>query len=333
MHGRYDKPEEIILTENDYQKHYELNGTFTQSLKILFSTTPVVFIGTSLTDLDFMAILRHIGTLFKHYTQGHFALMPYPETTPETEADKLKTKYNIIPVFYSVKKKVGHSERQNILEQILKEGTTKKPRKRKLATITAEADLITYRNLLSYELSNLRILDMTRPVNLRDVYIRLSLQEGFRPYFAEGEDIYKKGLLSASELEALDVGKTSRPPKALTIEKALSDYKKMVILGDPGAGKTTLLKHITLQLAENKVEEIKVLPVYVEIRDYLNKYSFDLFDYLDSELSKSITLLIPRNTLLESVKGERSRSFSTGLMRPQGRQGMNRKPITKRWWI
>ncbi|MDP3013655.1 MAG: SIR2 family protein, partial [Candidatus Subteraquimicrobiales bacterium] len=103
MHGRYDNPEEIILTETDYQQHYDFNQSYKETLKNIFSVYPVVFVGSSLTDVDFLAILRYIGALFKHYPRGHFAILPYPKKLAEIEANKLKTKYNITPVFYKVK--------------------------------------------------------------------------------------------------------------------------------------------------------------------------------------------------------------------------------------
>jgi len=320
IHGRYDNPEEIILTEKDYQKHYELNQSFTESLKNIFAIHPVVFIGSSLTDLDFMAILRHIGTLFKHYTQGHFVLVPYPEKgSLEIEADRLKTKYNITPVFYHLNRKNDHTERKNLLQQILKE--TKKPaksakKKYEPAIPSTERDFITYKNCLTAELLNLRILDMSRPLNLKDVYVKLSLREGHKTYVPESMEDFGRLLPSTeSAPEQMNILKlkAEKPTKTLSIEEALKDYVKIVILGDPGAGKTTLLKHMSLALTEKPFNEKDVLPVFVELKDYISKYKPDFLDYLDIELLKKYGFKHVKRYLPKALEDGKVALFFDGL--------------------
>jgi len=123
IHGRYDKPEEIILSASDYRKHYNVNKLYEKSLENLFSSYPVIFIGSSLADPSFTKILEYIGALFKNYTETHYAIIPYPSETkkssPEIEADKLKTNYNITAVFYKVMNKHDHTERQKYLKHLL----------------------------------------------------------------------------------------------------------------------------------------------------------------------------------------------------------------------
>ena len=64
-HGRVDDAENCIISEEDYQKWYlrenEENCTpFRQTLEITLGSNPILFMGFSLNDPDFMRILRRI---------------------------------------------------------------------------------------------------------------------------------------------------------------------------------------------------------------------------------------------------------------------------------
>ncbi|MBV6340838.1 NACHT domain-containing protein [Candidatus Magnetobacterium casense] len=108
--------------------------------------------------------------------------------------------------------------------------------------------------------------------------------------------------------------KAERESKPMSIEEALTGYKKrIVILGDPGAGKTTLLKHITLKMAADDVKDIKGIPIFITLRDYVNKYKPDLLDYLDEDLSRRYGFSHARTYLEEEFKSGNVAIFFDGL--------------------
>ncbi|KJU87212.1 signal transduction protein with Nacht domain protein [Candidatus Magnetobacterium bavaricum] len=280
IHGRYDAPEDIVLTEDDYKGHYQEG--FISSLRSIIMTRPVVFIGSGVNDLDFLRIMRFVEHIFRGFQDRHYAIIPCPDNGhAEYEAGRLTDTYNIVPVFYE-NPDGSHSKRGEMLKGILsycnaKTATTVKPSPK-----SKEHGLTQYKLRLNAELANLKILDMSRPLNLSDIYIKICLREKVDRYTPEGDDKLRP---APYEMDISRL-KTQRASESMVIEEALKGYKKLVILGDPGAGKTTLLRHITLELADNAVKDIKAIPIFVALHDYVNKFTPDLLDYLDADLSR-----------------------------------------------
>ncbi|MBF0607962.1 MAG: SIR2 family protein [Candidatus Magnetobacterium sp. LHC-1] len=59
-HGRYDYPQDIVLTEDDYKSHYLSQRGFMGSLEAIIKTRPFVFIGSGVNVLDFLQIMKFI---------------------------------------------------------------------------------------------------------------------------------------------------------------------------------------------------------------------------------------------------------------------------------
>lgn len=122
-HGRHRPSQEIILTESDYQEHYEKRPDYTQILRALFLSSNVLFVGFSLSDADFGQIPRQLAALFDHRGPKHFAVLPMPEGDDEfTRREELRSRYNIRAIFYTVAKtqdgKPDHSARARVLEKL-----------------------------------------------------------------------------------------------------------------------------------------------------------------------------------------------------------------------
>ncbi|KJU84152.1 kinesin light chain 4 isoform, partial [Candidatus Magnetobacterium bavaricum] len=118
--------------------------------------------------------------MFKGFQDRHYAIIPCPKNDyAEMESGRLATKYNIVPVFYKNQDE-SHAEREGILTDILnycKAKTKKKPTATKASPNSKEHALTQYKLRLDAELANLRILDMSRPLNLTEIYIKISLRE------------------------------------------------------------------------------------------------------------------------------------------------------------
>ena len=80
-HGRFDAPETIIASEDDYQRWYlaEQSGgqVFQRTIELLMGSNPLLFVGYGLGDEDLLRPLRHLGALNpKHkHSRSLFVLM------------------------------------------------------------------------------------------------------------------------------------------------------------------------------------------------------------------------------------------------------------------
>ncbi|MBF0591826.1 MAG: HEAT repeat domain-containing protein [Nitrospirae bacterium] len=321
IHGRYDDPQDIVLTEGDYKDHYLFQRGFISSLESIIKTRPVVFIGSGVTDLDFLSIMRFIESVFKGFHERHYAIIPYPENdSVEYEAEMLADTYNITPVFYETPAG-SHARREAILRDILSycnAATPSAPAPVAISATSQEHELEQYKVKLNAELTNLRILDMSRPLNLLDIYIKICLREKVGIYIQETDDVYGSLHEGGATPQEMPISRFKTEPvsRSMSIDEALRDQKynkRLVILGDPGAGKTTMLKHITLKMATDDVEGIKGIPIFVTLRDYVNKSKPDLLDYLDDDLSRRYGFNHARTYLEEEFKSGNVAIFFDGL--------------------
>jgi thioredoxin-like negative regulator of GroEL len=87
--------------------------------------------------------------------------------------------------------------------------------------------------------------------------------------------------------------------RKLSVNSALRDYLRMVILGDPGAGKTTLLKYVTLAFATQQSDRLGLaedrLPIFIRLYDYVAKRAkrqtdYSLVDYLCTQAHENLAL-------------------------------------------
>jgi SIR2-like domain len=75
-HGRMDEVETIIFSREDYRKIQFGSKSSTNCLEHLFVSRPVVYIGFSLKDPDFLMIKDQIASTYSCYEREHFAILP-----------------------------------------------------------------------------------------------------------------------------------------------------------------------------------------------------------------------------------------------------------------
>jgi predicted NACHT family NTPase len=163
----------------------------------------------------------------------------------------------------------------------------------------------------------MRVLDMTQPMGLDDIYIsvnilekitgrgrisieelnkNLSVDDFYR--FSLGRISEKKGRISIEELNKnlsmddfyrFSLGRISeeKVPGLDTVKK----YSKLMILGKPGAGKTTFLKHLALKCIKGGFQE-NCIPLFITLKDFAEVPDHpNLFTYLNQIFVKySITI-------------------------------------------
>ena len=89
----------------------------------------------------------------------------------------------------------------------------------------------------------------------------------------------------------------------MSVNQALGESNKIVILGDRVSGKTTLLKYIVLAFAEGKMDKLGLnetrLPIFIRLYDYVAKREacgrdgFSFTDYLNKHCTDNLQLHLP----------------------------------------
>jgi hypothetical protein len=189
---------------------------------------------------------------------------------------------------------------------------------------TLSEQIVAYRKSLRADprIARLQILDMNRPLDVTDIYIRVQLHQEKSGYdldpgmqeAAAGHD--PNALLKAKQRQL-----ETRASTAVAPEVAIRTHKRCVIVGDPGAGKTTLLKYLALQSVDGKLPDLPDLPIHIELnafaasayRDLLefaasvweDRYSFpkeDALSYMKAQLREGKAILL-LDALDETVTG------------------------------
>jgi len=127
----------------------------------------------------------------------------------------------------------------------------------------------------------MRVLDMTQPLELDDIYTSVNILEkinGRRRL--DISDLLK--LCISEEFERPGLGRIAqeRVPGRSAVEK----YSKLMVLGKPGAGKTTFLKHIALQCVAGTLVCERV-PFFIPLKDFAEtEPRCSLREYISAQL-------------------------------------------------
>ncbi|BAY12116.1 NACHT domain-containing protein [Calothrix sp. NIES-2098] len=110
----------------------------------------------------------------------------------------------------------------------------------------------------------MRVLDMTQPVGLEDIYTNVNILEKItgqrRKEIAEFLKDFTDG-----DFERFGLGKITE--KRVSGQEAVEKHPKLMILGKPGAGKTTFLKYLAIQCIAGKFQSERV-PIFVTLKNF-----------------------------------------------------------------
>jgi predicted NACHT family NTPase len=110
----------------------------------------------------------------------------------------------------------------------------------------------------------MRVLDMTQPIGLNDIYTsvniletitgrqRLKIEELLQQFTQEDFDRFGMGKIEQKRVPGLE---------------AVQKYPKLMILGKPGAGKTTFLKYLAIQCLEGGFNS-HLVPIFVTLKNF-----------------------------------------------------------------
>jgi hypothetical protein len=110
-----------------------------------------------------------------------------------------------------------------------------------------------------------RVLDMTRPINLNDIYTDIYILEkisGKQRLSIKNSPKNANANVSNSERLSLE-----RELERIPGLDAVRKHSKLIILGKPGAGKTIFLKSLALKCIDGQFEP-DLIPLFIELKDF-----------------------------------------------------------------
>jgi len=179
---------------------------------------------------------------------------------------------------------------------------------------TAQECAEAYRRSLIKTLSNLKILEMSSPLHLEYIYVQVRVREEEPLRYAKEEEMAPLAVGEPTELlQRSQTRLVERATTAMSAEDALANFRRMVVLGDPGAGKTTMLLYIALKMAQGKLSNLLDLPIYVELRRFVDSKMDSLLDFVAFDLANRYNFQECRSYLQEHLEQGKAALLLDGL--------------------
>ncbi len=138
------------------------------------------------------------------------------------------------------------------------------------------------RELIQEWCGSMRILDMTQPIKLSQIYTHVNILEKLTATRRKTID----ELLKECEYEDFDrfgLGKVVEE-KVPGVD-AVNKYKKLIVLGKPGAGKTTFLKYLAIQCNQGNFQS-NLVPIFIPLKYFAEASDKpSLFEYIKQQYS------------------------------------------------
>jgi predicted NACHT family NTPase len=136
----------------------------------------------------------------------------------------------------------------------------------------------------------MRVLDMSRPVSLENIYVDTQVCETIKGRRRLGFDnnLNNDVELTTNRVDFFHVKLNcqKQKPKKISGWSAAMRYAKLIVLGKPGAGKTMFLKHLALQCIAGKFAP-ELVPIFISFRDFVASNSaLNLLDYIAWQFTK-----------------------------------------------
>lgn len=93
----------FVFTEQEYQQRYLRSDEDRSKLFIVLTSNVMLFIGSSLTDLDLMGVLREVKAKLGYRGHRHYAILAEPAAGDEPadrKRDRLRLKYGVECVYF-----------------------------------------------------------------------------------------------------------------------------------------------------------------------------------------------------------------------------------------
>ncbi|MGA9378517.1 MAG: NACHT domain-containing NTPase, partial [Phormidium sp.] len=136
--------------------------------------------------------------------------------------------------------------------------------------------------LIQEQCGRMRVLDMTQPIGLNDIYTNVNILEKITGRRRKGiSELLEESNFGDFDRFGLGEIKEKRVPGLEAVEK----YSKLMILGKPGAGKTTFLKYLAIQSIEGKIKT-ELVPIFITLKDFAEVTNKPiLLEYVSQQLA------------------------------------------------
>jgi hypothetical protein len=118
LHGDIDRISSLVLGAGDYRKVMFANPAFRDSLRALFLSRTMFFVGCSLADPDLVTLLEELRTIFEGYGRRHYVLLP-SNNLGNLEQQQWEDSFGIQVISY--RSSPGHPEVREFLERLRQE--------------------------------------------------------------------------------------------------------------------------------------------------------------------------------------------------------------------
>lgn len=128
----------------------------------------------------------------------------------------------------------------------------------------------------------MRVLDMSQPINLDDIYTNVNILEKIsgRRWIEVTELL---NICVADQFERPGLGKITQ--ERVSGLEAVKKHFKLMVLGKPGAGKTTFLKYIAMQCSCGKFLA-NLVPIFISLKDFAEtEKKPTLLQYINSQFT------------------------------------------------
>ncbi|HEY9596382.1 MAG TPA: NACHT domain-containing NTPase, partial [Cyanophyceae cyanobacterium] len=141
-----------------------------------------------------------------------------------------------------------------------------------------------YSGRIQDQCGTLRLLDISRPVALDDLYVEVNiLEEITSQQWLELSDL--QGVQS-EEFDRLNLRRVRA--EGVVGLKAVERYTKLMVLGKPGAGNTTFLQSLAVHCNQGEFQ-VERVPIFIRLNhfaeDALDKSNINLLNYIQQEFS------------------------------------------------
>jgi predicted NACHT family NTPase len=154
---------------------------------------------------------------------------------------------------------------------------------------------------IQQQCGSLRVLDMTQPMPLQQIYIDVDLLTKVNRHrrigISELHNAIAESPSNTTDLPGI-IRNPHRssfnyiPQETMPALRAIERSQKLLILGKPGAGKTTLLKQITLQCIEGNLHPDRV-PLFISLKDFAETEEGEsLLEYIQLCMKQAILQLL-----------------------------------------
>ncbi len=132
----------------------------------------------------------------------------------------------------------------------------------------------------------LHLLDISRPVNMDDMYIDVNILEEITS--KQWGEINQVQNVTPEEFERFGLGEIAQKQKpGITI---VNKYSRLRVLGKPGSGKTTFLQYLAVECNLGRFSGNRV-PIFVSLRDFADECKgsgeLSLLNYIKEEFQRS----------------------------------------------